>query len=296
MSIQNPYIQGLKESSVSENVYIFGEIATIAQIGGLLGSYAVSVIKIFDNFNPLAATAGYATVKTIARAVQIIGIKIGLGPYMMANRYVAPMIGAYASLVAGAFIYSLVSVLTFKEQLAINAVILASALFAKFLGKEKSNNWFCANYKDGLQQFFINAFSRGQLDTLFASVIGDCMAIPGAINFLAFYTVSAIKISNNFSPLAMAGSWSIASSIKEALLVICVKIGFSINAAHIISIPFGLVAGAGLYSFLAALKIKELLAINAVILIIGFATKYFADRWYIHSNDFQIKGNTIIPY
>lgn len=255
-STKNPNLQ----YSTSNYAYMVGELATRSQIVGFLGFYAVSVLKNFDNLNPLAAATGITVRNVTHIALYATCNKIGVPQQLLC---MANMLSNGLGLIAGAFTYISLSTLTIKVQLAINAIMLTAGLSAKYL-----NDVYPSQQQ---QQKIEEPYKKA---SIWRAAIRE-MAATDLTNILFCYALSVIKISDNFSPLAGGASLTIYSSIRDIFFRTYIKIGLSLDIAASLSTYFSIVASVSAYSFIAALTIKGQLAVNAALIITGFAAKFF---------------------
>lgn len=258
------YLTEIKNSSLRDNAYIYGEEIATNQLAGFLGYYAISVIKNVDDPHLFAAAASFTVWKVTGRALETIYIKMGASKAILSK---VSLLNPVLSFFSAAITYTFLSTFTLKRQIGINVIILTGSLFAKYLNKNPAFN-------KEIEESFRKDNENRSLKKHAFNLIAD-ISTEEAKNLLFFYSISIAKIFNNFSPLAAALSTTSFSSAKDLLSYTCIKIGCPSKAADIISSIFGIVVRAGVYSFVATFTIKGQLAVNAAFIITSLATKIF---------------------
>ena len=260
------YLPEVKNSSIRDNAYIFGDDVTTNQIAGFLGYYAISLIKNVDDTHLFAAAASFTIWRATDRTLDITCIKMGASKELLSKiRIINPILSYFA----GAATYIFLSTFTLKKQVAINAVIVTAALFANLLNKNP-------DFNKSIEENTTRDYENRSLGKHAVKLMSD-ISTEEAKNLLFFCSISIAKIFNNFSPLAAALSTTSYSSTKDLLSYTCIKIGLPSKVTDIISSIFSIVVRAGVYSFVATFTIKGRMAVNAAFIITSFATKLFLE-------------------
>jgi hypothetical protein len=122
-------------SFVQQNAQIIRTTPLIvarAHIAALLGIHAVTLLKLANGLNPLAATAGFATCVAVGAAMTLTCRKI------TDSIHIASTVGHFFGIVAGALVYTAASTLTTTQSIALNGSlfglsILSAIALTKFL-------------------------------------------------------------------------------------------------------------------------------------------------------------------
>lgn len=245
--------ENLKLSSLSNFAYQVGDSLFTYQPAGLLGSYIISTTKILRNFNPLAATAAYAIQPAMISTIMRILAHLNLNQKFSFFIYPLTQLG-----MAG--IYLSISILTIKEQLAVNGLIFTAAIFAKIFGKPSEN-------LGKASEDFHDVLNKNPIFIISSNILGAQISA-----LLSTWILSAIKISKNFSPLAATGSSAVYDFTETLISQIPRKIAICSKTLHlglIINVgakPLAIIAAAGFYASVSILTFKGQLLVNAVIL------------------------------